>query len=138
MKGIDTGRLALVNASETARLRKELDALKVSYGVAPAMYDPESGIEQANKDAYDIKDTQTVYPDTGYKDPRFAAIDRQAELKRRARIETPLEFDPAGGGTFRSPLEQARFSAMARHPGGYGSPAGPDMVRDYAYASRGP
>jgi hypothetical protein len=105
------------------------------------MYDPASGVDQAEKDAYDIKDTRVGYPDLGptpEQARQFSEIDRQAALRRRPQ-PTPLEFDPAGGGSFRDPLEQARYTASVRHPGGYGAPMGPvDPLQGYAYASRGP
>jgi len=94
-KGIDTGRLALLNASETGQLRREVDALKGSTG----------------KTAKKIRETNVTYPSLDVPTARYE--DLKSENNRKEAMLRQLTSMPV-----------ARPSVSAAQFAGYGTPGG--------------
>lgn len=106
---------------------------------APAI---SGAFRQADRNAADIRNEYIdSYPEemTGYNPPatpdqlrQFAAIDRQAEIRRRARIEQPVIYDERAD-VMRSPLEQIRYSR-----GALADARGPLRTPGYEYEYKDP
>lgn len=97
---------------------------------------------RADQNAADIRNEYIdSYPEemTGYNPPatpdqlqQFAAIDRAAELRRRAKVETPVFYDEKAD-VMRSPLEQIRANRVAA-----GTGEGYPMTPGYEYRYKDP
>lgn len=115
-KAIDTGRLSLLNASETSKLRREVDALKAGQPTADEIRGTNAEYPMAMDRGRGpvVAPTDLVY--SSENGGNFRTPDEQlrfAEARRRAPQPTPLFFGEDNGGTFRTAAEQERY---ARRP----------------------